>query len=74
MFESRCADERFRRLVLADLADWLPVDERTWTVAIHLAGGQLTVLTRGRTTEERLSEVLREVRSRLSDAVLAYRT
>jgi hypothetical protein len=36
MFETRCADERFRRLVLADLADWLPVDERTWRVAIRV--------------------------------------
>lgn len=74
MFETRCADERFRRLVLADLAGWLPVDERTWRVAICLAGGRLTVRTRGRTTEERLGEVLQEVRHRLSDAVLAYRS
>lgn len=74
MFETRCADERFRRLALADLADWLPVDERAWRVAIRLADGSLTVRTRGRTTEERLGEVLQEIRRRLSDAVLAYRS
>jgi hypothetical protein len=74
MFETRCADERFRGLVLGDLAGWLPLDDRTWNVAIRLSGGRLTVRTWGRVTEEeRLGEVLREVRSRLSDAVLAYR-
>jgi hypothetical protein len=74
MFAVRCVDEHFRRGVLADLADWLPIDERTRRCGLVLeadpgrAGravdrpvSRISAYAPGRLADESLVELLADV-------------
>lgn len=84
MFAVRSADENFRRMVLADLADWLPIDERIRRCGVLLdcdngeAGpGRVTAYAPGQldndTLVARLCDVVHEVSRRLSEQTYRYR-
>jgi hypothetical protein len=84
MFAVRSTDENFRRLVLADLADWLPIDERTRRCGLLLdteegseQGGRITAYAPGQLTNttlvDLLADVVHEVSERLSDQTYRYR-
>lgn len=83
MFAVRSTDENFRRNVLADLADWLPIDDRTRRCGILLEGdegedghGRITAYAPGQLSNDALVhllvEVVHEVSQRLSEQTYRY--
>lgn len=87
MFAVRSADEGFRRAVLDDLADWLPIDDRSRRCVIRLdhdpdadpddPAGRVTAYAPGEVANTALvallTEVANEVAGRLSPATYRYR-
>lgn len=88
MFAVRSTDENFRRQVLVDLADWLPIDERTRRCGLLLEAdpapddtdrtiGRITAYTPGQLTDHSLvallADVVHEVSERLSEESYRYR-
>lgn len=89
MFAVRSTDDTFRRQVLADLADWLPLDDRTRRCGLLLESdppdeddetppvGRITAYTPGQLDDEELvgllADVVHEVGQRLSQQSYRYR-
>jgi hypothetical protein len=67
MFAVRCADEHFRRGVLADLADWLPIDDRTRRCGLVLEADPGRA---GRSPDRPVSRISAFAPGRLADAEL----
>lgn len=87
MFAVRSTDDNFRRQVLADLADWLPLDERTRRCGLLLESdpapddeertiGRITAYTPGLLADDELvrllADVVHEVGRRLTEQTYRY--
>lgn len=77
MFAVRSPDENFRRRVLDDLSDWLPIDERTRRCGVRLDRHGITAHAPGELTNPNLvallTDVVYEVSQRLSADTYRHR-
>ncbi|MCT2585209.1 hypothetical protein [Actinophytocola gossypii] len=77
MFAVRSADDNFRRAVLADLAEWLPLDERNRRCGMVLEADRVTAHAPGELANDTLvtllADVVHEIVTRLSEDTVRYR-